>query len=122
MIRAGRFAEAADKLQESMRLRDDAAHIPAVKYNLALALRGLGRQSEAIVYARQVVEQNVDRELQDDAMWLLSECAEELDDYDTAIESLRTLLRRWPRSSFAQAVRPRLRDLIVNQRRGPSPG
>lgn len=122
LIRAGRFAEAADKLQESMRLRDDAAHMPAVKYNLAIALRSLGRQSEAIVYARQVVEQNMDRELQDDAMWLVSECAEELDDYDTAIDSLRTPLRRWPCSSYAQAVRPRLRDLMVQQRRGPTQG
>ena len=42
---------------KSIRLRDEATHIPSVKYQLARTLRQLGRQSEAIVYARQVIEQ-----------------------------------------------------------------
>jgi TolA-binding protein len=111
LMRTGRYAEAAEKFQESMRLKDDAAHIPAVKLNLATALWRLGRQSEAIVYARQVVEQNIDRELQDDATWLLARCSQEIDDIDTARDALRTLLRRWPRSSNAQDARQLLRDL-----------
>ncbi len=120
LLRAGRYAEAAEKLQESMRLRDDAAHVPAVKYNLGVTLRHLGRPGEAMVFARQVVEQNVDRELQDDATWLLSGCAEDLQDYDTAMEALRTLIRRWPRSTYATNARPHLRDLILASRRGPN--
>jgi TolA-binding protein len=111
LMRTGRYAEAAEKFQDSMRLKDDAAHIPAVKFNLATALWRLGRQSEAIVYARQVVEQNIDRELQDDATWLLARCSQELDDIDTARDALRTLLRRWPRSAHAQDARQLLRDL-----------
>ncbi len=111
LMRTGRYAEAAEKFQESIRLKDDAAHIPAVKYHLARALRRLGRQSEAMVYARQVVEQEVDRDLQPDAMWLFSRCAEELEDLDTARESLRTLIRRWPRSQLARDARPHLREL-----------
>ncbi|NCQ59878.1 MAG: tetratricopeptide repeat protein [Myxococcales bacterium] len=118
LMRTGRYAEAAEKLQESIRLKDEAAHIPAVKYQLARALRRLGRQSEALVYARQVVEQNTDRELQDDAMWLMALCAEELDDIDAARDSLRTLIRRWPRSSFAHDARPKLRDLTRQAIRG----
>ncbi len=115
LMRTGRYAEAAEKFQESMRLKDDAAHIAAVKYNLATALWRLGRQSEAIVYARQVVEQNIDRELQDDATWLLARCSQELDDVDTARDTLRTLLRRWPRSSYATDARQLLRDLAVRR-------
>lgn len=118
MMRNARYAEGAEKFQESIRLREEAAHIPSVKYHLARALRQLGRQSEAMVYARQVVEQNVDRELQDDATWLLSRCAEELDDIDTAREALRTLIRRWPRSSLARDARPHLRELTRRAIRG----
>ena len=118
LMRTARYAEAAEQFQESIRLKDDAAHVPAVKLNLARALRRLGRQSEAMVYARQVVEQNVDRELQPDAMWLVSRCAEELGDLDTAREALRTLLRRWPRSQLAQESRPHLRELNLQALRG----
>lgn len=118
LMRTGRYAEAAEKFQESVRLKDEAAHIPAVKYQLARALRRLGRQSEAMVYARQVVEQDIDRDLQDDAMWLVALCAEELDDVDTARDSLRTLIRRWPRSSLARDARPMLRDLTRRAIRG----
>ncbi len=89
-----------------------------MKYHLARALRRLGRQSEAMVYARQVVEQQLDRELQDDATWMLALCAEELDDIDTAREALRTLIRRWPRSSLARDARPKLRDLTRRAIRG----
>mgnify|MGYP000152362358 CR=1 FL=1 len=118
LVRNGRYAEAAEKFQESIRMRDEAAHIPAVKFQLAKALEQLGRQSEAIVYARQVIEQQVDRELQDDATWLLARCAEDSDDIDTAREALRTLIRRWPRSSLARDARPKLRDLTRRAIRG----
>ena len=118
LMRNERYAEAAEKFQESIRLRDEAAHIPSVKYQLARALRQLGRQSEAMVYARQVIEQQVDRELQDDATWLLSRCAEELADIDTAREALRTLIRRWPRSALARDARPHLRELTRRAIRG----
>ncbi|MBX3251380.1 MAG: tetratricopeptide repeat protein [Myxococcales bacterium] len=118
LIRNGRYAEAAEKLQESIRLRDEAGHIPSVKYQLARTLRQLGRQGEAIVYARQVIEQQIDRDLQDDATWLLAVCAEELGDIDTAREALNTLIRRWPRSSLARDARPKLRDLTRRAIRG----
>ena len=118
LMRTARYAEAAEKLQESIRLRDEAAHIPSVQYQLARALRHLGRQSEAMVYARQVIEQQIDRELQDDATWLLSLCAEELDDLDTARDALRTLIRRWPRSALARDARPHLRELTRRAIRG----
>jgi len=118
LMRNERYAEAAEKFQASIRMREEAAHIPSVKYQLARALRELDRQSEAMVYARQVVEQNIDRELQDDATWLLSKCAEELDDIDTAREALRTLIRRWPRSALARDARPHLRELTRRAIRG----
>lgn len=111
LMRTGRFAEAADSFQEAIRLKEEAAHIPAVKYNLARAYVRLGRQSEAIVLAQAVIDQNVDRELQDDAVLLLSQCAEDLGNIDDARNALRTLLRRWPHSAFAQDARLHLTEL-----------
>jgi len=118
LMRTGRFAEAAEKFEESVGLQDQGSHIPAVKYNLALALRRLGRQSEAMVLAQAVVEQNTDRELQDDAMWLYGQCAEELGRIDEARNALRTMLRRWPRSSYAQDARRHLGELNMQALRG----
>lgn len=117
-MRTGRYAEAAEKFQESVKLREQGAHIPAVKYQLARAFRKLERQSEAIVYAKAVVEQNHDKEVQDDAMWLVSQCAEELGRLDDARAALRTLLRRWPRSSLVPDARRHLGELNLRALRG----
>lgn len=114
LMRTGRFAEAAEKFQESLRLREEASHVPQVNYHLARALRRLGRQSEALLFAQQVVEQNIDRDLHDQATLLLADCHEELGDLHAARDELRTLLRRWPRSSLVPETRRKLRDL--NQR------
>jgi TolA-binding protein len=121
LMRTGRYAEAAEKFQEAIDLEDEGAHIPAVKYQLARALRRLGRQSEAIVLAQAVVDQNIDRELQDDAMWLLSQCAEELDRIDDARVALRTLTRRWPRSALTPNARRHLGELNLRVIRGGRP-
>ncbi len=118
LMRTGRYAESAEKFQEAIRLKDDGAHIPNVKYQLARALRRLGRQSEAIVYARQVMEQDMVREVQPDATYLLALCAEELNDLDTARDALRVLIRRWPRSQLARDARPQLRELVRQAIRG----
>ena len=114
LMGAGRYAEAAEALRESMRYKEEASHTPAVKMQLARALRALGKAADAQVFAAAVVEQNIDKELQDDAAWLLSQCAEDLGNVDEARKALQTLLRRWPRSSFANDAVRRLNEL--NQR------
>lgn len=113
LIRTGRYAEAAESLQESIRLKEEASHIPAVKLNLARALAKLGRAGEATVLAQQVLDQNIDRELQASAAWLLSECAEDLGDIDAARDALRMLLRRWPRSALVPDARKRVGELTL---------
>ena len=117
-MRTGRYAEAAEAFQEAIRLKEEASHIPAVKLNLARSLRELDRHAEARVLAQQVVEQNVDRELQDDALLLYAQCAEDLGDIDDARDALRTYLRRWPRSADAVSIRRHLADLARAVLRG----
>lgn len=111
LMRTARYSEAAESFQEAMRLADEGAHIPDVKLNLGKALLRLGRPGEASVLAEEVFKQKEDRELQDDAAWLLSHCAEELGDLDEARDMVRTFIRRWPRSSRITDARKRMRDL-----------
>jgi TolA-binding protein len=111
LMRTARYAEAAESFQEAIRLKEEASHIPAVKLDLARALLRLGRAGEATLLAQEVIDQNIDKELQDDATWLLSECADDLGNIDDARNALRALLRRWPRSALIPDARKRLSDL-----------
>ena len=111
LMRTARYAEAAESFQEAIRLKEEASHIPAVKLDLARALLHLGRAGEATLLAQEVIDQNIDKELQDDATWLLSECADDLGNIDDARNALRALLRRWPRSALIPDARKRLSDL-----------
>jgi len=84
-----------------------------VRYNLSKALRILGRPGEAQLLANAVYEQTTDKELQDDAAFLLSQCAEDLGNLDDARNHLRTLMRRWPRSVLIPEAQKRINDLTI---------
>ncbi len=118
LVRTGRYAEAAEAFQESLRLRDDGPHAPAVRLALARALRHLGQDARAKDLAAEVAEQNVDRELQDDGLLLFAECAEAMGSIDEARAALHTYLRRWPRGAYAVDVRHHLSDLNRRVMRG----
>lgn len=111
LIGAKRYKDALPKFEKSLELQADAPHAPAVRYEIAAALRKLSRPTEAIVYARQVVEQQKDTSLHPDAWWVIAKGAQAERDLDTARDALKTLIRKWPRSSLAKDARPLLRDL-----------
>jgi TolA-binding protein len=116
LTRIGRYAEAVESLQEAISLKDDGGHIPAAKLELARDLLHLNRPAEAALLAQEVIDQNIDKEVQDDGAWLLSQCAEDLGNIDNARNALRLLLRRWPNSSLLPDARKRLNELM-NQTR-----
>lgn len=118
LVRTGRYAEAAEAFQESLRLKEDGAHIPSVRLELARALRHLGQDARAKELAADVAEQTVDRDLQDDGLLLFAECAEALGEIDEARAALRTYVRRWPRGAFAVDVRHKIADLNRRVMRG----
>lgn len=111
LLRTERYAEAAESFLESVHLKEEAPHIPAVKYNLALAYTRLGRNGEAVVLLQQVIDQQTDRDLQDDAAFLLAKCEEDLGNIDDARNALRMIQRRWPRSALAADARRHLGEL-----------
>lgn len=114
--RTGRFAEAAESFEESVRLRDDASHILQVKFHLAGCYRRLNRHREAIVLLNQILERNPDRDMGDDVYWLLSIVHEELVQWDDARNALRTLMRRYPTSQLVPDSRARISELLIRQR------
>jgi TolA-binding protein len=111
LLRTGRYNEAADTLQEALKLREDGTHAVAARYHLAIAQHKLGKHAEAIVLAKSVVDQNLDRELQDDAMALVAQCAEDIGSLDEAKNAWRALQKRWPRSTLATTARSKLAEL-----------
>ena len=116
LTRTGRYAEAVETLKEAIALKDDGGHIPAAKLELARDLLHLNRPAEAALLAQEVIDQNIDKEVQDDAAWLLSQCAEDLGNIDNARNALRLLLRRWPGSSLLPDARKRLNELMSQTR------
>jgi len=59
---------------------DDAASVsPSAKLQLASAYRKLHKQKEAIAVLEPLVESNVDREVQDDALEQLAGCQTEIE-------------------------------------------
>jgi TolA-binding protein len=123
LMGTGRYAEAAEQLREAIRHKEEASHVPSAKYYLAKALRALGRPGEAQVLAKAVVDQNIDKELQDDAAWLLSQCAEDLGEIDDARNELRALIRKWPRSSLVPDAFKKMSELNLRawkKRNGPN--
>ena len=120
LMRTKRYAQATKQFQLALKHHDQGSHVPSVRYHLAEALGHLGRHKEALHTAQQVTEQTVDRDLQDDAMWLASEYAVVLGDLDQARDTLRTIVRRWPKSSYAPMARRQIQTLNMRIRRGRS--
>lgn len=115
LMRTGRYAEAAEAFQEAIRLKEDASHILAVKFNLARALRRLGRCEEASMLTKEIVDQekDVEESMQVEAAWLMSLCAEDLGDLDKARKTLRMMMRRWPTSALIPDARKELNEITL---------
>jgi TolA-binding protein len=112
-VRLQRWQEAATSFEES--LRDDEAGPTATRARLELGVsyRKLRKQKDAIVLLEQVVESSVDREAQDDALELLALCQTEIEAYNDAKDTWRTLLRKFPDSHYALEAKLALQSLAL---------
>jgi len=97
--RTGRWQEATQQFRESLAYKGDGAHSPSATYELARALVALGNQREAIPMLMTLSEASADREVMDDAMFLLAQAQLEIQAYNDAKTTLRTFLRRFPKSA-----------------------
>jgi TolA-binding protein len=112
--RVGRWHDAAQSLEESLRYKDDASHAPLARYNLADAYRHLARQRDAIPLLIQLSEASSDKEVMDDATFLLAECLIDIQAWNDAKNTLRSFSRRFADSPYMNQVRTQLADISLH--------
>jgi TolA-binding protein len=110
-IRTGRWHEAEQALRESLKYKDDAAHSAQAQFQLARALRSLGRQREGIPILLQLSEASADREVQDDATFLLAQAQVDIEAWNDSKTTLRSFIRRFPNSPHINDARMKLADI-----------
>ena len=108
-----RWQEAATAFEESLKYNDNSAVAPAVRLALATAYRKLKRQRDAIPILTQLSEQSLDKEIQDDALYLLASCQMDLEAWNDAKTSWRTLLRKFPDSHWMNEAKLHLAQLTA---------
>lgn len=109
-----RWQEAATAFEESLRYSDSGSVAPQAKLQLAAAYRKLRKQKDAIPILTQLADSSTDKDAQDDALELLAWCQTEMESYDDAKNTWRTLLRRFPDSHFVPEAKLALQNLTLN--------
>ena len=112
-MRTGRWHEAAVAFEDAIQKKDTAAHTPAARLNLARAYRKLNRQRDAIPMLVQLSEASADKEILDDATFLLAECLIDIQAWNDAKTTLRSFIRRFPDSAFINDARMALADVSI---------
>lgn len=112
-VRVQRWQEAASAFEESIRYKEDAANGPSVRLGLAEAYRHLNRQKDAIPLLTALAENPVDKEVHDDALSLLAFCQMDVQAWNDAKNTWRTLIRRFPESRFAGEAKMQLAQLSL---------
>jgi TolA-binding protein len=112
--RVGRWHEAAQSLEESLRYKDDASHAPLARYHLADAYRHLARQRDAVPLLIQLSEASADKEVMDDATFLLAQCLIDIQAWNDAKNTLRSFGRRFSDSPYMNQVRTQLADISLH--------
>ena len=108
-----RWQETATAMEESLKYKEDSAIGPAVRLALASAYRKLKRQRDAIPILTQLAEQSVDKEVQDDSLYLLASCQMDLESWNEAKTTWRTLIRKFPDSHYMNEAKLHLAQLTA---------
>ncbi len=107
-IRTRRWHEAEQALRQSLQYKPNAAHASQAQYQLARALRTLGKQREAIPLLMKLSEASSDPDVMDDATFLLAETQLDIEAYNDAKATLRAFMRRFPSSPLLNDARSKL--------------
>ncbi|HEY3592862.1 MAG TPA: tetratricopeptide repeat protein, partial [Polyangiaceae bacterium] len=89
-------------------------HSPSTRYNLADAYRHLARQRDAVPILMQLSDGSPDKEVMDDATFLLAQCLIDIQAWNDAKNALRSFIRRFPDSSYFNQVRGQLADISLH--------
>ncbi len=110
-VRVQRWQEAASAFEESIKQREDSAIGPSVRLGLADSYRHLNRQKEAIPILTLLADNAVDKEVHDDALYLLAWCQMDIQAWNDAKNTWRTLIRRFPEARFTGEAKMQLAQL-----------
>jgi TolA-binding protein len=108
-----RWQEAATAFEESLRYKDDATLTPAVKLGLANAYRHLKRQKDAIPILSALSEQTLDKDVEDDALYLLAMSQMDLEAWNDAKTAWRSLMHKFPDSHYMPEAKMYLAQLVT---------
>src|SRR5271167_2242482 len=112
-MRTGRWHEAAVAFEEAIKQKETAAHTPSARLNLARAYRKLNRQRDAIPMLVQLSEASPDKEVMDDATFLLAQCLIDIQAWNDAKTTLRSFIHRFPDSPLINDAKLALADVSV---------
>jgi TolA-binding protein len=113
-IRTGRWHEGEQALRDSLAFEGTAAHSAQARYQLCRALRSLGKQREAIPMLMRLSEASPDKEVMDEATLLLAQAQEDIQAWNDAKNTLRSFIRRFPRSAHAHDARMKLAEIQLH--------
>jgi TolA-binding protein len=112
-MRTGRWHEAAVAFEEAIKQKETASHTPSARLNLGRAYRKLNRQRDAIPILAQLSEASTDKEVMDDATFLLAECLIDIQAWNDAKSTLRSFIHRFPDSPYLNDARMALADISL---------
>jgi len=112
-MRTGRWHEAAVAFEDAIKQKETAAHTPSARLQLARAYRKLNRQRDAIPMLAQLSEASPDKEVMDDATFLLAECLIDIQAWNDAKSTLRSFIHRFPDSPYINDARMALADISL---------
>ncbi len=110
-MKVQRWQEAASNFEDSLRHKEDASTTGPVRIALAETQRKLGKQKDAVGQLQKLLEGAPPRELQDDALYLMAKCQEDLQAWNDAKETWRELIRKHADSHYAPEARILLKGL-----------
>lgn len=116
LMRAGRLNDAVERFEAAVRLEPSPAQVARARYQLAEALRLLGKYAEARTEVERVLAQDVEREVHAPATLLHARVLLELGEREAARAQLRKLLAKWPHS--AQLLEARRLLATLNEKPG----
>jgi TolA-binding protein len=109
--RLQRWQEAAGAFEESLRFEENGAVSQQSRLQLAAAYRKLHKQKDAIALLEPLSESG-DKEAQVDALEQLAWAQTEIEAYNDAKNTWRTLLRRFPESHYGPEAKLALFNLV----------
>jgi TolA-binding protein len=108
-----RWQESATIFEEALRYKDESSMAPQIRLALSEAYRKLNRQKDAIPMLHALADNPVNKDVQDDALYLLAWCQMDVQAWNDAKETWRVMIRRFPDSNHTPEGKMQLAALNI---------